>query len=199
MKKIICSALLGSFIGVAFGLPTPEDRKAFCEKHPDKYVWVQKTEACVPINPCLSDNFKIKHLYCVEMPILWHRKLLETYISYNLNTTISSFEEIGGYYAVKLNDGGYIVFLPNKAFEGNNVAEEIIYGSFWAYGKYETAQFLDKNVIFSKQIDSKEMCSEIADIATLGNGSVCTYDYGNLTCVIHCETFVRENSEIRKY
>ena len=44
--KLICSALLGATIcGSAFAIST-DDRQAFCEQYPDKYVWVEKTQAC---------------------------------------------------------------------------------------------------------------------------------------------------------
>ena len=65
MKKSLLFGLGGFMIvSSVFALPAPEDRKALCEKYPDKYVWVEKTEACVPVNPCLSDNAKIKQSYC---------------------------------------------------------------------------------------------------------------------------------------
>ena len=63
-KNLICYTLLGLTIcGSAFAASV-EDRKAFCDKYPDKYVWVRKTEECIPINPCLSSNESIKNLYC---------------------------------------------------------------------------------------------------------------------------------------
>lgn len=66
MKKLFLFALAGLMVvGSAFALPSPEDRKALCEKRPDKYVWVAKTEACVPINPCLSNNDEIRKAYCI--------------------------------------------------------------------------------------------------------------------------------------
>lgn len=51
-------------INSVFALPSPEDRKALCDKHPDKYVWVKKTQACIPINPCKSNDTDIKKAYC---------------------------------------------------------------------------------------------------------------------------------------
>lgn len=67
MKKTLLSLLAGiAVIGSASAVPSPEDRKALCEKHPEKYVWVEKDQFCVPINPCESDNVEIKRAYCVD-------------------------------------------------------------------------------------------------------------------------------------
>ena len=65
MKKTLLSigAAL-AVIGSACAVPSVEDRKALCEKHPEKYVWVEKTQACVPIYPCSSTNQDIHDAYC---------------------------------------------------------------------------------------------------------------------------------------
>lgn len=69
MKKTLVSIIAGLTVaGTAFALPTPDDRKAMCLKHPEKYVWVEKTQACVPINPCASSNSKaIINAYCYPL------------------------------------------------------------------------------------------------------------------------------------
>ena len=38
--------------------------KETCLEHPDKLVWVEKTQRCVPINPCKSDDREIVNAYC---------------------------------------------------------------------------------------------------------------------------------------
>ena len=64
MKKIIFGILAGIvIIGSASAVPSPADRKRLCEQQPDKFVWVEKNQACVPINPCLSDNREVKLAY----------------------------------------------------------------------------------------------------------------------------------------
>ena len=92
--------------------------KETCLEHPDKLVWVEKTQRCVPINPCLSDDISIKDSYCntifdgndlredlVEM-------VLDRYLSkvmltkgkeYNINTD-------SNFVAVKTADDSYVVF-----------------------------------------------------------------------------------------
>lgn len=51
-------------VGTAFAVPSAGDRKALCKKYSDKYVWVEKSEACIPVNPCLSDAISIRNAYC---------------------------------------------------------------------------------------------------------------------------------------
>lgn len=66
MKKTLLSVLAGiAVIGSASAVPSPADRKTACEQQPDK-VWVEKTQACIDINPCLSDNEDIKKAYCID-------------------------------------------------------------------------------------------------------------------------------------
>ena len=68
MTKTLLSILVGIVVaGSASAVPTPDDRRALCERHSDKYVWVQNTGACVSINPCKSDDYTIKDAYCVDI------------------------------------------------------------------------------------------------------------------------------------
>lgn len=62
MKKTLLSVIAGlAVIGSAnAGI------KETCLEHPDKLVWVEKTQRCIPINPCKSDDEKIKAMYCVR-------------------------------------------------------------------------------------------------------------------------------------
>lgn len=60
MKKTLLSVITGlAVIGSA-----QAGIKETCLQHPDKLVWVEKTQRCVPINPCLSDDKEIKDAYC---------------------------------------------------------------------------------------------------------------------------------------
>lgn len=64
MKKILSSILVGTVVvGTATALPTPGDRKKVCEQNPQK-VWVEKTKACIPTNPCLPENVDTYGAYC---------------------------------------------------------------------------------------------------------------------------------------
>ena len=45
MKKTLLSVGAAlAVIGSACAVPSVSDRKALCEGHPDKYVWVEKSE-----------------------------------------------------------------------------------------------------------------------------------------------------------
>ncbi len=69
MKKTLLSVLAGlTVMGSAFADgPSVEDRKKLCQLLIKKgtHVWVEKTEACIPVNPCHSDDSKIKEAYCI--------------------------------------------------------------------------------------------------------------------------------------
>ena len=56
MKKTLLSVIAGlAVIGSAnAGI------KETCLEHPDKLVWVEKTQRCIPINPCKSDDREIE-------------------------------------------------------------------------------------------------------------------------------------------
>ena len=73
MKKTFCSILVGMvFVGAVSAAPSPQDRRALCEKHPDKYVWVDKTQACIPVDPCsrLSNAYNsAMGAYCIEVGV----------------------------------------------------------------------------------------------------------------------------------
>lgn len=65
MKKTLLPLLaFFVFVGTALAVPSLGDRRAMCEKYSDKYVWVEKSEACVPSNPCVSDVASIRNTYC---------------------------------------------------------------------------------------------------------------------------------------
>ena len=65
MNKILLSGLASlAVIGVANGGITTEVAREICLRHPDKYIWVENTKRCIPINPCKSDNETIVNTYC---------------------------------------------------------------------------------------------------------------------------------------
>ena len=69
MKKTLLSVLAGlAVIGSASAAPTPEDRMALCDLLIQKgtHVWVEKTEACIPADPCGNGvNDTIRSAYCL--------------------------------------------------------------------------------------------------------------------------------------
>ena len=101
--------------------------KETCLEHPDKLVWVEKTQRCIPINPCKSDNTAIREAYCntafqnVQLGN-WRQGLVvaEKYSKRYLGVDIVNTNDMYGdkdtnlfgqdYIPAKLSDGGYIVF-----------------------------------------------------------------------------------------
>lgn len=62
MKKTLLSVVAGLAVVSAANAGIKET----CLEHPDKLVWVEKTQRCIPINPCESDDPEIKRVYCDE-------------------------------------------------------------------------------------------------------------------------------------
>ncbi len=120
MKKTLLSVLAGlTVMGSAFADgPSVEDRKKLCQLLIDKgtHVWVEKTSACIPVNPCKSDDKQIEKAYCPEMIGINNSSKRDEYIkAYAENafgSTVTEIKEVGKdgehtYFGVKTSDGGY--------------------------------------------------------------------------------------------
>ena len=70
MKKTLLAVMAGlTVVGAASAAPTPEDRKKLCEMLMEKrtHLWVEKTQACIPLNPCGNDvDPEIRKAYCLS-------------------------------------------------------------------------------------------------------------------------------------
>ena len=129
MKKALLCVLAGAcWVGSAFGAPIVEDRIALCQKRPDKFVWVEKTQECIPSNPCESGNSELRNQYCANFIVgpggtdEQYKMMHERYIKQVLRTgikselpTIKMWEPGGtepGYKVVSysLLDGGFVAF-----------------------------------------------------------------------------------------
>lgn len=62
MKKTLLSLIAGLAVINAANAGIKET----CLEHPDKLVWVEKTQRCIPINPCTSDDEDIRKAYCID-------------------------------------------------------------------------------------------------------------------------------------
>ena len=58
MKKILLSSIAGLAVIGSACAAGPDT----C--NPDKYVWVEKDELCIPKNPCKSKSDVIRNAYC---------------------------------------------------------------------------------------------------------------------------------------
>ncbi len=119
MNKILLSAVAG----VAVINAANAGIKETCLDNPDKLVWVEKTERCVPINTCKSSDQTIVDSYCnttfADVQVGNYEqadKLARKYIQVRMNKSVTSGGVIKttyigqDYYGYKLSDGGYVVF-----------------------------------------------------------------------------------------
>ena len=116
MKKTLLSVLAGlTVMGSAFAAPTPEDRKALCDLLIEKgtHVWVKKTQACIPINPCKSEDPDIVLGYCISVtPMLIEderqaKLFLERYAQNVLKAQITGIDHKPDFTIATTSDGGY--------------------------------------------------------------------------------------------
>lgn len=181
-KNLICNALfLMTVCSSAFAV-SADDRQTFCESHPDKYVWVEGTEACVPINPCLSDNEAIRKRYCVrlfaigklsddKMNLVFDRYSKEALEGTHIDVKKLDEYEGGVYYSIKSSTGAYLV---TEASKGADLNWSIANNAFFAYGTSgtwdpygEEKYGIDKPVFYSFESLDEEKCRDIADFASL--------------------------------
>lgn len=179
MKKTFCSILAGMVVvGSAFAAaPTIEDRRALCEKHPDKYVWVDKTGACIPVNPCLSEKSEIKDAYCPRIGNIFlnerqRNMVIEKYVQKVLNTNVTNIKLVfsdpkynSEYVGIKTSDGGYIGW--NYSY--SDIGESgLIFNAAMAYGYLCTAGGNDdgKAKLYCDDLD-ESLCRDIAEFASL--------------------------------
>ncbi|MCR4918074.1 MAG: hypothetical protein K5912_03985 [Alphaproteobacteria bacterium] len=84
MKKTLLSALAGlAVIGSASAIPTPGDVKKNCESLIAKgtHVWVEKTQECVPIDPCEEpDDSYYSNKYCAAWLSLPNEETIRLWI-----------------------------------------------------------------------------------------------------------------------
>ena len=198
ISKILCGALLGCVVGSAFGVPTPEDRKKFCDQHPDKFVWVEKTKACIPINPCRADDPSISSSYCVEGPGHASEMVYDRYIENVLGgigvveraTLPESDPNRDMFTSYKFVDGGYLVFGSHWwdfLKEDYGALIEIEAGCF-VYGKKYRIFNMDAKQGLCEGVDSETQCTDIADFVMLVRGTFCRGMFSSdNSCVINCE------------
>ncbi len=194
MKKTLLSILAGlTVIGSASAVPSPADRKALCEKHPEKYVWVEKTQACVPINPCKSDNSDIVYggycVYAFEVPDDLDKAtlILQRYVQKRLKSNVANARRIdNNYFALKTTDGGYIVFetvfLRETTLRDIARAAFTIYGYNWGDGSSGEDHGGREYVL--GRVGNQEICQDIADFVSLVHGEPVEWrysDFGDMT------------------
>ena len=204
--QLIYLAVFGATIcGSAFAIST-DDRQAFCEQYPDKYVWVEKTQACIPINPCNSTIQSIRDAYCIKAPYLATDPVIrEGYIKNVLHKDILKAKILNTHaYAYHTSDGGYLYMDVNKGSDFSPTQDRI-HAACWAYGYREVSQYdltmytdsvhpyLNNNQLDCIVIENSYHCSDAADFATLLVGGLCGGEVKNKpdssvkVCEITCD------------
>lgn len=205
MKKTLLSVLAGlAVIGSANAAPSPADRKALCEKHPEKYVWVEKDQFCVPINPCRDATGEVKGAYCLyAQPTLpsdqgLFNQIMGRYLETQHKTSLKSAEVLDGHYmAVKTTDGGYYVIsvtdVNDKDADWCNYAIKYAAYAYWKYPWEDidlNGVIIMKNFNDSSYVDGDSTeCQDIKDFASLLAGKL-VYRYSNFgresRCALTC-------------
>ena len=164
--------------------------------NPDKYVWVEKDELCIPKNPCKSKSDVIRDAYCnrtfkdVQLSN-WRDgvTVVEAYLNKRHGVSISSGSRIGenkdtsffdqDYIPAKTTDGGYVVFEFDDLSDigGADVREGVAKAGCYIYSG-RPWRFGGQDREFACKFVSESDCSEMAKIMTdLRDGLLVTSDY----------------------
>ena len=184
MKKVVVSVIAGlTIIGAASAVPSPGDRKKLCEQKPMDFVWVEKTQACVPVDPCGSMNQKIKEAYCIDTyGHIRGDKAITRYFKNVMKVSIDHIKGLDGpatphivRFGVYTTDGGYygLEFWVDDG--AHYEANDVLRLACWAYGKksyYSTAQDLMVYRFGCIGVNSDKECNDIADFASLLEGEL---------------------------
>ena len=195
MKKTLLSVVAGLAVVSAANAGIKET----CLEHPDKLVWVEKNQRCIPINPCVSDDIEIRDTYCdidfntiednlVQIVKLYARNVLGTEVS---STTHLSSNDGYWYLAVKTMDGGYFVAAGAGFVEytKDHLVANVIFDArkalgvngpcVGAEGKFECYTRIDGHVLVEQD------CNEIAQLASSLSGVSINSSYkaDEKTCV----------------
>ena len=178
MKKTLLSVLAGlAVVGSAIAVPDPGDREELCKLLIEKgtHVWVEKTEFCCPINPCLSDDKDIRDIYCISIPgmeqngiALEDKRQVETFLNRyaekKLKTVVSEVKYLdNGGVAVKTDDDGYYAFQQVKA----STCETQARTAALAYGREMTEVKKDSGFTYVITKISERDCTDIKDFENL--------------------------------
>ncbi len=215
MKKTLLSVLAGlTVMGSAFADgPSVEDRKKLCQLLIDKgtHVWVEKTKACIPVNPCKSDDVQIKEAYCINDLTfdgvgyhlrlhLYDKSMIDiavAKIAERLGTGATSQNLPGNFFAMKTTDGGYYVGEYDtkkvkqqpQACTNESQTIALIFGNRFKSG---TGIVDDRMIEYRTQIPVTEQeCTDMKDIGHLlyGYASRQTdikYDKDQKECIFTC-------------
>ena len=193
-KNFIFSTLISATIcGSAFAL-SADDRQTFCESHPDKYVWVEKTQACIPVKLWLSSDQDIRLNYMVYLDIPNNINLLVNRYMDRRGKAVTEIKKLDDtddaydYYAVKTTDGDYRVF----EFDLRDDDFSPLYNALRTYSRYieyteDRFDFGPAHVTeyfggtmynsMSASTGSEQECRDAADFASLLADQLVRYEF----------------------
>lgn len=193
MKKTLLSAVAGLAVIGSACAAGPDT----C--NPDKYVWVEKDELCIPKNPCKSKSDVIRNAYCskaFEFVQLgnWRKgvTVVEAYLDKQRGLGMTNTGDIGNdkdtsffgqdYIPAKTTDGGYVVFEFDDLSDlggadvRNGIAQAVCIAYSGRYLNFE--RYGGREDFFSCKRVSESDCLEMAQIMTeLRDGHLVTASY----------------------
>ena len=164
--------------------------------NPDKYVWVEKDELCIPKNPCKSKSDVIRDAYCSvvfsDVQLSNWRKgvtVVKAYLNKRRGLDMTNVRDMWDdkdtsffgqdYIPAKTSDGGYVVFEFDDLSDlgGADVREGIGKAACRIYNGTWTS--FDGNARSLTCAGVSEMdCKEIANLMTeLRDGNIVTAAY----------------------
>ena len=193
MKKTLLSAVTGLVVIGSACAAGPDT----C--NPDKYVWVEKDELCIPKNPCKSKSDVIRDAYCstvfsdVQLSNWRYSiRVVQAYLRKQRGLSMTNIKDIPydkdtsffgqDYIPAKTSDGGYIVFEFDDLSDlgGADVRNGIAQAVCIAYsGRYlDFEQYGGREDFFGCKRVSESDCLEMAQMMTeLRDGHLVTASY----------------------
>ncbi len=160
MKKTLFSVIAAvAVVSSVCAAPDASRKREICEKHPEKYVWVEKDEFCAPINPCESKDETIRKAYCVSFGSgnmafysmtqegleMLGRKYAETVLKHGVNSIVrirdyTSINDDNTAMGFKTSDGGYFAVIGGPVFDNNadTICKWTVVDAVNAHGGYGT-------------------------------------------------------------
>ena len=205
MKKTLLSVAAGlAVVGAAnAGI------KETCLEHPDKLVWVEKTQRCIPINPCKSDDKEIHDAYCVDWgfcaPVVTDKQL-KLWLSKWIRSDVIEIKRLGlnenGAETVgaKTADGYYFAYWCAAederdwgcALVADKVAEAYNHDTARYYLSAEDKQIVEQGGMIDNQnkyiyAENEAKCVEIKEFAEALFEQQYDVKYEDNKCIFLCD------------
>ena len=204
MKKLLFSVLAGfTIIGSGYAVPDEGDRKELCDLLIQKgtHVWVEKTKACIPVNPCASKDEDIRKAYCIAKELHLYdddqiQIFADRYAKNVLKTTVDRVNyELPdkSAFAITTADKGYYAAEYISKETRNNVAKcsEEAATAAYAYNQrlMQTTSDSKSATLVTQYEITEDECNNIKDFENLlyiKDSTKVYYDSTKKTCTFAC-------------